>query len=32
MAAVNAATKKKEDTSKASMSELTQGLNIPGLM
>ena len=32
MAAVNSATKKKDETSKASMDELTSGLNIPGLM
>ncbi len=32
MAAVNAATKKKDDTSKASMEELTAGMRIPGLM
>lgn len=32
MAAINAANKKKDDSSKASMDELTQGMNIPGLM
>lgn len=34
MAAVNSAVKKKEDSSKASMEELTQGMNmnIPGMM
>ena len=32
MAAVNSATKKKDDTSKASMEELTAGMRIPGLM
>ena len=32
MAAVNSATKKNDDTSKASMEELTAGMRIPGLM
>ena len=32
MAAVNSATKKKDDISKASMEELTAGMRIPGLM
>ena len=32
MAAVNSATKKKDDSSKASMDELTSGMRIPGLM
>ncbi|MCK9182956.1 MAG: YbaB/EbfC family nucleoid-associated protein [Fibrobacteraceae bacterium] len=32
MAAINAANKKKDDSSKASMDELTQGMNIPSLM
>lgn len=32
MAAINGAVKKKEEAAQSSMSELTQGLKIPGLM